>query len=357
MRSAQTDRAEQRVDGKGEVRQRGRHQVGTPLARLAPPIAVRHRVGEDLDPVPDQVDEPDLADPGSRVERELDQAVIGERRVGDLDEEQDVAGRGSRSLRRVTRAPSVGCRPPGFSVTQGPADRLSSTSAGRQDLAAVVDGLEAAWTPFGGVIRRLVVDNLKPVVTRADRYTPTLDRVFLEYAQYRRFVVGPAVPRHATGPQMPDLRDHDLDECWREGPRQLDVRTQIGYECTRNEYYTDRRPGTRKHSVWANAPAGVVVAARTPGRGLLPAPDRAPDGGGTGGRTARTRGLDPCGRVAADGPGAAGILPGQSQIADLPRAAGAPPQDRGSRRRPPRGTGSPARADSRRVCVRVGCTG
>ena len=69
----------------------------------------------------------------------------------------------------------------------------------RQDLTAVLDGLEAAWAFFVGVVRRVVVDNLKPVVTRADRYTPTLDRVFLEYAQYRGFVVDPAVPRHATG--------------------------------------------------------------------------------------------------------------------------------------------------------------
>ena len=32
----------------------------------------------------------------------------------------------------------------------------------RQDLVAVLDGLEAAWAFFGGVVRRLVVDNLPP---------------------------------------------------------------------------------------------------------------------------------------------------------------------------------------------------
>ncbi len=69
----------------------------------------------------------------------------------------------------------------------------------RQDLTAVLDGLEVAWALFEGVVHRLVVDNLKPAVTRADRYTPTLDKAFLEYAQYRGFVVDPAVPRHATG--------------------------------------------------------------------------------------------------------------------------------------------------------------
>ena len=65
--------------------------------------------------------------------------------------------------------------------------------------AAVLDGLESAWVFFGGVVKRLVEDNLKPAVTRADRYTPSIDRVFLEYAQYRGFVVDPAVVRHATG--------------------------------------------------------------------------------------------------------------------------------------------------------------
>src|SRR5262245_15956100 len=65
----------------------------------------------------------------------------------------------------------------------------------RQDLAAVLDGLESAWVFFGGVVKRLVEDNLKPVVTRADRYAPGIDRVFLEYAQFRGFVVDPALER------------------------------------------------------------------------------------------------------------------------------------------------------------------
>ena len=69
----------------------------------------------------------------------------------------------------------------------------------RQDLGALLDGLEIAWTFFGGVVRRLVLDNLTPAVTKADRYTPTLGKVFLEYAQYRGFMVDPTVPVHPTG--------------------------------------------------------------------------------------------------------------------------------------------------------------
>jgi hypothetical protein len=77
----------------------------------------------------------------------------------------------------------------------------------RQDLTAVLDGLESAWVFFGGVVKRLVEDNLKPVITRADRYTPGIDRVFLEYAQYRGFVVDPALVRHATGKPKVGARD------------------------------------------------------------------------------------------------------------------------------------------------------
>ncbi len=69
----------------------------------------------------------------------------------------------------------------------------------RQDLAAVLDGLEAAWAFFHGVVRRLVSDNLTPVVTRPDRYTPTIARVFLEYAQFRGFLLDAAVVGHPTG--------------------------------------------------------------------------------------------------------------------------------------------------------------
>ncbi len=69
----------------------------------------------------------------------------------------------------------------------------------RQDLGAFLDGLEVAWTFFGGVVARLVLDNLTAAVTRADRYTPTLGKVFLEYAQYRGFIVDPTVVRQPTG--------------------------------------------------------------------------------------------------------------------------------------------------------------
>ncbi|HEV8580088.1 MAG TPA: IS21 family transposase [Thermoanaerobaculia bacterium] len=66
----------------------------------------------------------------------------------------------------------------------------------RQSVADVVAGCEAAWVFFGGVFRVLIPDNLKAIVTTADRDTPRLNAAFVEYAQARGFVVDPARVRH-----------------------------------------------------------------------------------------------------------------------------------------------------------------
>ena len=66
----------------------------------------------------------------------------------------------------------------------------------RQSVADVVAGCEAAWRFFGGVFRVLIPDNLKAIVTTADRDAPRLNTAFVEYAQVRGFVVDPARVRH-----------------------------------------------------------------------------------------------------------------------------------------------------------------
>jgi transposase len=58
----------------------------------------------------------------------------------------------------------------------------------------LIAGLEAAWTFFGGVTRRVVLDNLAAAVTRADRYDPVFQRTFEEYARHRGFVIDAARP-------------------------------------------------------------------------------------------------------------------------------------------------------------------
>src|SRR5204863_10028365 len=65
-----------------------------------------------------------------------------------------------------------------------------------QDLKSVIDCFERAFEFFGGCPRRIVIDNFKAAVERADRYTPRLNKTFLEYANYRGFLPDAARPRH-----------------------------------------------------------------------------------------------------------------------------------------------------------------
>jgi hypothetical protein len=81
-----------------------------------------------------------------------------------------------------------------------------------QTLADLLEGLEDAWAFFGGVPARVVLDNLKAAVTKADRYDPVFARTFAEYAEYRGFVIDAAVARHPQGKphverQVPYVRE------------------------------------------------------------------------------------------------------------------------------------------------------
>jgi transposase len=58
-----------------------------------------------------------------------------------------------------------------------------------QDLKSLINGIEEAWEFFGGVVRRLIIDNLKAAVVKADRYEPIFQRTFLEYSRYRGFII------------------------------------------------------------------------------------------------------------------------------------------------------------------------
>jgi hypothetical protein len=68
-----------------------------------------------------------------------------------------------------------------------------------QRLADLSDGLEDAWAFFGGVVQRLVLDNLRSGVLKADRYDPIFQRTFEEYAAYRGVVLDAAPVRQPTG--------------------------------------------------------------------------------------------------------------------------------------------------------------
>lgn len=83
----------------------------------------------------------------------------------------------------------------------------------KQDLPALISGIEEAWEFFGGCTRRLIIDNMKAAVVKSNRYEPVFNRTFLEYSQYQGFIIDPAVARHPQGKatverQIPYVREN-----------------------------------------------------------------------------------------------------------------------------------------------------
>ncbi len=68
-----------------------------------------------------------------------------------------------------------------------------------QKLEDLIGGLEDAFAFFGGVPRRVILDNMKVAITKADVYDPIFERTFEEYASYRGFTIDAARVRHPTG--------------------------------------------------------------------------------------------------------------------------------------------------------------
>ena len=68
-----------------------------------------------------------------------------------------------------------------------------------QKLSDVIDGLEDAWIWFGGVPRRVAIDNMRTAVAKADRYDPVFQRTFEEYARHRGFVIDATRSKDPTG--------------------------------------------------------------------------------------------------------------------------------------------------------------
>jgi len=92
-----------------------------------------------------------------------------------------------------------------------------------QKLPEVIDGLEDAWTSFGGVPRRLVIDNLKPAITKADPYDPIFQRTFEEYARHRGFVIDATRSADPTGKPVVERGVPYVRESFFRGEHWLDV--------------------------------------------------------------------------------------------------------------------------------------
>lgn len=122
----------------------------------------------------------------------------------------------------------------------------------RQDLEALIGGIEEAWEFFGGVARRLILDNMKVAVVKADRYEPVFNRTFQEYSEHRGFIIDPAPVRH------PEAKG-----C---------VENQIKYvqkNFFAGEEFTDRDHAQREAIRWCRTVAGLRIHGTTRKRPLV----------------------------------------------------------------------------------------
>jgi len=138
----------------------------------------------------------------------------------------------------------------------------------KQDMDAVIQGCEAAFSYFGGVPKRIIFDNPKTIISKADRYEPVIHPSFLEYAQYRGFTVDPAVPRHAKGKPIVERSVPYVRQNFFAGE------TFVGIEDIqqRAEHWCTHTAGTRIHGTTGQKPLEVFEALEK--QNLLPFDDQ-----------------------------------------------------------------------------------
>ena len=123
----------------------------------------------------------------------------------------------------------------------------------RQTLEEVIAGLEAAWRFFGGMPRRVILDNFPAAVAGADPFNPVLTRGFLEYSQARGFIVDPARVRKPTDkPHTERNVPYVRERLWKGGTFAdlADVRAQA-------EQWCREVAGCRVHGTTRKLPAVV----------------------------------------------------------------------------------------------------
>ena len=125
----------------------------------------------------------------------------------------------------------------------------------QQTIPEFINGLEDAWEYFGGVPARVVIDNLKAAVRKADRYDPIFQRSFDEYAAHRGFVIDAAVVRHAKGKPKVERNVQYLRENFFRGEQWSTSSTCAGRRCV-----VHKVAGKRIHGTTRQQPLAVFTA-------------------------------------------------------------------------------------------------
>lgn len=122
----------------------------------------------------------------------------------------------------------------------------------RQTADALIAGIESAWEFFGGVTKRVVLDNMKAAVIVPDRYRPIFNRIFLEYSEHRGFIIDAAPVRHPEAKatverQVPYVRENFF----------------------KGEQFTNRDHAQKEAEKWCRDTAGLRIHGTTRKRPLI----------------------------------------------------------------------------------------
>jgi transposase len=129
-----------------------------------------------------------------------------------------------------------------------------------QKLPDLIEGLEDAWVFFEGVVARVVLDNLKAAVVKADRYDPLFQRTFEEYAHHRDFVIDPCVAGEPTGKPVVERAVRYVRESLFRGETWRD-REHVQLEVLR---WCLETAGTRIHGTTCKRPLAVFENVERP---------------------------------------------------------------------------------------------
>ena len=125
-----------------------------------------------------------------------------------------------------------------------------------QTVRDVCEGLDAAWRFFGGVPRRLVLDNASSMVTLPHAQAPVLQRAFQEYAHARGLFIDPARVRRPQDKGRVENAVPYVRERWCDGERFLglaDARRSA-------EAWCHAVAGARVHGTTRQVPRDVFAA-------------------------------------------------------------------------------------------------
>jgi len=135
-----------------------------------------------------------------------------------------------------------------------------------QTVSDVCEGLDEAWRFFGGITKRLVLDNASSMVTVPSAQAPVLQRSFQEYAQARGILVDPTRVRRPQDKGQVENAVPYVRERWCDGERFLDLvdaRRSAARWC-------DEVAGARIHGTTRAVPRDVFAAEEK--RHLAPPP-------------------------------------------------------------------------------------